>query len=780
MRCFALVGLLVAGAGIPAPAAAEYVDPPGRVAYLAHSQGEIGFAPAGEEQWLQAARNRPLYRGDRLWSGRRSRAELQVGSAAVRMGEDTGLEILDLDNDIAQFQLTQGSLNLRVRELYRGQSYEVDTPTLAFVIREPGRYRIDIDPQGAGATVIVWEGAAEAYGASNRFPLRAGDAVRFYDDDLRDYEMLGVPRGDAFDRYCIQRDRRLDGSESLRYLGHDVAGYAELDDYGSWRQERGYGNVWYPDQVRGDWAPYREGHWVWQEPWGWTWVDDAPWGFAPSHYGRWAHVDNRWGWVPGPRNVRPVYAPALVAFVGGSGWSLSISSGNASSIGWFPLGPREVYVPSYRASRGYFNNVNASNTQININNVTNIYNNYSRGDNTLTRVPYANRAIDGAVTAVPGDVFVNARPVRQSRIRVDGRSMEAAQVSRIATIAPSARSVMGPGAASRNQPAARAFQREVVARHAPPAQQQPFAARQQQLQRNAGQAPALQAAQANGGRANGARQNVRVIAQQQAATDARAAGTRRDGEPSPGKPDRQAQPQPQDRGDDTQRAPRPSQDNGRQPVRQPYEREPAASGRQAQTEAGKPADRVQAAPPAAQPAAQDAAQRRQAAAARQPVAVAPQPRDAGKEPAAASERQSRQRDNGVPQPNVAQPPPNAGMADDRNGPSRQKPAQESRGAQPRADMPAQAQGTGQSQARARSQAQASASAAESEARASAEAEARALSQPRKPDASAGAAATPVDDSPKKGARKQRDRNGDEIDPETADESTDPRGRKDRD
>jgi len=37
-----------------------------------------------------------------------------------------------------------------------------------------------------------------------------------------------------------------------------------------------------------DWAPYREGHWAWIEPWGWTWVDDASFGFVTSHYGRWA------------------------------------------------------------------------------------------------------------------------------------------------------------------------------------------------------------------------------------------------------------------------------------------------------------------------------------------------------------------------------------------------------------------------------------------------------------------------------------------------------------
>src|SRR6266849_2839587 len=91
------------------------------------------------------------------------------------------------------------------------------------------------------------------------------------------------------------------------------------------RDEPSYGAVWYPQAVPADWAPSRYGHWRWVEPWGWTWIDDQPWGFAPFHYGRWAYIGNRWGWTPGVIVARPVYAPALVAFIGGANWSLSLS-----------------------------------------------------------------------------------------------------------------------------------------------------------------------------------------------------------------------------------------------------------------------------------------------------------------------------------------------------------------------------------------------------------------------------------------------------------------------
>src|SRR5437016_591981 len=118
-------------------------------------------------------------------------------------------------------------------------------------------------------------------------------------------------------------------------------GVEDLDDYGDWRSSPEYGDVWFP-RVSAGWAPYREGHWAWIDPWGWTWVDDDPWGYAPFHYGRWAAFGGRWGWIPGPVAVRPVYAPALVVFVGGGGF---VAGGN---VAWFAMGPREVYVPSYR------------------------------------------------------------------------------------------------------------------------------------------------------------------------------------------------------------------------------------------------------------------------------------------------------------------------------------------------------------------------------------------------------------------------------------------------
>ena len=548
----ALTGMLLFSlCTAPVASATHYADPPGRVAYLDHTQGEVSYSPAGEDEWFSAVRNRPLIRGDRLWTDRDARAEFLVGSAAIRLGSDTSAEILDLNDRIAQIQLTQGMLNLSVRRMDPGQIYEVDTPTLAFTINRAGRYRIDVDPYDDQTTIVVWEGAGVAYGENSSFPLRSGDTVRFYDTDLRDYEMYGLPRADDFDRYSLDRDRRLARSASLRYVDDDVVGYADLDEYGSWRPVHRYGTVWFPSRVDANWAPYRDGHWVWQEPWGWTWVDNAPWGFAPSHYGRWVYISHHWGWIPGPRNVRPVYAPALVAFIGGSGWSLSLSLGGGSPIGWFPLGPREVYVPSYQASHDYFTRVNVNNTVINNTTINNVYNNYASGNINVTQVNYVNRSVAGAVTAVPSTVFVNAQPVRPAAIRLDRNAVTTGEITRVATIAPSVTSVIGAGTTAGARPSREAFDRRVIAVNAPPPAERPFAAREKQLQKNPGQAVEPNAVEPEQGRSVEPEQgrsveseqgrsveseqgrtvktakNVRVIGEQRDAVEARTAGSRR-------------------------------------------------------------------------------------------------------------------------------------------------------------------------------------------------------------------------------------------------------------
>ena len=471
IRAFALV----TSVAVLAFSSLATADPPSRVARLGYMTGGVSFSPAGESDWVRASINRPLTTGDRIWVDSRARAEIQVGGAMVRMSSNTSVSILNLDDRIAQLRLSQGTLNVRVRRLSRNQIFEVATPNLAFTLTQPGEYRISVDRDGYATDIFVRRGQGEAYGDGAAYIIDSRQAYSFTGTGLRDYEYVNAPRFDDFDRWSSDRDRRYENSQSARYVSQDVVGYEDLDTNGNWRVDETYGRVWFPNRVSASWAPYRDGHWAWIDPWGWTWIDDAPWGFAVSHYGRWTNLRGTWGWVPGPVRERAYYAPALVAFVGGNNFQLRISSGNVGGIGWFPLGPREIYRPSYAVSRGYFENVNISNTVINNTIINNYYNN-----SNVTNVVYANQSIPGAVVAVPTTVFVQSQSVARAAVPVSRDMVVSAPVMAVPSVAPTPQSVRG-AAVQAGAPPPSMFDRAVVARTAPPPASVGFAAQQQQL-----------------------------------------------------------------------------------------------------------------------------------------------------------------------------------------------------------------------------------------------------------------------------------------------------------
>ncbi|VTU15040.1 DUF6600 domain-containing protein [Variovorax sp. RA8] len=391
-----LVLLLAAGA-----AAWAQQDPPGRVARLDEQQGTVSFSPAGDDSWYDAVPNRPITTGDRLWTDRNARAELHVDSTALRLDDQTMLVVSELEDDSARFTATRGRLQLRVREAPAGQRLEIDTANLAVVVEAPGDYRIEVDPAAGTTRVAVAAGGLTLYGENGEsVALGAHQQLTVSGRQLAAVSSTPVRAGDAFDRWVAERDRLEDQSISARYVSRDVLGYQQLDRYGDWQSDPTYGNVWYPRSVDADWAPYRDGQWVDIAPWGWTWVDAAPWGFAPSHYGRWARIGPRWAWVPGRANTRPVYAPALVGFVGG-GVHANVAAGGRPGVGWFPLAPGEPWRPGYRASQRYIDEANRAVA-------------YQR---QLARADYLHRNTPGALSLVPVDIFGRGPIARRDFLR---------------------------------------------------------------------------------------------------------------------------------------------------------------------------------------------------------------------------------------------------------------------------------------------------------------------------------------------------------------------------
>ncbi|HKT07765.1 MAG TPA: DUF6600 domain-containing protein [Gemmatimonadaceae bacterium] len=438
-----------------------HADPPARVARVSYIEGSVSLRPSTADDWVQASVNYPMTSGDNIWTDQSSRAELHVGSTAMQLGPQTALGWTNLDDTHFQARLDQGEVEIRIRELYANDAVELDTPNGVVTFSQPGQYRVDVSADGQTSVVTVRGGLANVATSSQSFTVQAGQSASITGTNNATYDLASAPAYDDLDTWSQARDAREDASVSRQYVSTEMTGYEDLDSYGTWRSTPLYGEVWVPAHVRADWAPYRYGHWAYVQPWGWTWIDDAPWGFAPFHYGRWAYYGDSWVWVPGAIVARPVYAPALVAFVGGPRFSVSLRFGGDGGVAWFPLAPGEVYVPSYRVSDGYVRNVNITNVHITNINVRNI---------NVTNIHYVNERVNGGITAVPRRVFEGAQPIARVATVVSPRdALTGTVVGHTALVAPTPASRLGraPGDARLTvRPPAAAFTRPVAMRTA--------------------------------------------------------------------------------------------------------------------------------------------------------------------------------------------------------------------------------------------------------------------------------------------------------------------------
>ena len=347
-RALALVMVFATLAGAVGTAAAQppvendaQTDDP-TPARLSYTAGSVSFWRPGGADWAPAQTNTPLATGDELYTGHDGNLEVQVGgSAFVRAWGDTQLGLANQDPNFVQIRVTAGHVALDFGALDPGDVVEIATPGAAFSIDQPGYYRIDVASDRTSFVARRGGRATMTPAAGTPAVVAEGEAV-VLDGPTPSVQRVAAPESDVWDRWNEARTAALLTTVSARYVPPQVYGASELDRYGTWRSDATYGSVWVPATVAPGWVPYSTGRWIWDPRFGWTWIDNAPWGWAPYHYGRWVHLGGVWAWAPGPVVARPVYAPALVAFFGSPGVSVTVAG---PAVGWVALGWGEPVVP---------------------------------------------------------------------------------------------------------------------------------------------------------------------------------------------------------------------------------------------------------------------------------------------------------------------------------------------------------------------------------------------------------------------------------------------------
>jgi hypothetical protein len=400
-------------------------EPPSLVGRIAAIHGQVSMHRADETDWTDAGINEPLTIGDAIYAQPNGDARVQIGATDIDIRSDSEIDIAALDQDTGRIRLDSGVMDIRVSALPTADGFYILTPRGTVRLTEPGIFRIEAGSEDDPTRVTVWSGAAQLGDASASVSVRPGQMLLISGTpDAPQYAYqgnIGAPPD-------TWREPSRVIAATAQYIAPDMTGGEDLYNYGSFQTTPDYGAVWYPNTVPADWQPYRDGHWEYVAPWGQTWVDDQPWGFAPFHYGRWAFIGNRWGWCPGEYRPHPVYAPALVAFIGGGGFGASISFGGGPAIGWVPLAPGEAYRPYYRASPRYIENINRTvivNKTV-INNTV-VINERDHGN----LAGFANRRF---TTVAPEEAVARGRPVAQAAFRVRPDQLEHAQIDQKAIV----------------------------------------------------------------------------------------------------------------------------------------------------------------------------------------------------------------------------------------------------------------------------------------------------------------------------------------------------------
>ena len=184
----------------------------GTVSVFTPSAGASSSSP---QAWTTADLNRPLTRGDRVFADRGARAELHVGSTALRLdslNSTSRLSVQRLDDSALLLRLDEGSLILRVRAVFGGQRLEVSTPNLRFAVTQPGHYRLDVNLATDTTRLVAQSGGGALYGdRSTPLAISAQQQGSFSGAALTP-AAPGAALQDSFDAWANTRDRQDDQS----------------------------------------------------------------------------------------------------------------------------------------------------------------------------------------------------------------------------------------------------------------------------------------------------------------------------------------------------------------------------------------------------------------------------------------------------------------------------------------------------------------------------------------------------------------------------------------
>lgn len=284
----------------------SFADSQARIVRLSDVQGDVQIDRNTGQGYEKAFLNLPLTQGVKIKTGERARAEVEFeDGSALRIIPNTAIEfpqlsLRDSGAKVSAINLQQGTAYVNFAGT-KNDEFAVSFGHEKLTFSRPAHLRIEMG--NTEASVAVFKGEVQVSTASS--PMNVGkDETVTFDLAHADRETLAkeVEPGpyDSWDKQQEQyQDRYASNSSSSSYSPY-AYGLSDLNYYGSFFNQAGYGMLWQPYFIGAGWDPFLNGAWAFYPGYGYGWASAYPWGWTPYHYGSWIFLPGRgWAWQPG-------------------------------------------------------------------------------------------------------------------------------------------------------------------------------------------------------------------------------------------------------------------------------------------------------------------------------------------------------------------------------------------------------------------------------------------------------------------------------------------------